>query len=300
MEKIMLLTIVCLVVIIAALLLKLRSIRHNLRHFTKETEKLCSPDYAQPIKVSGFDKDIVELAVKINEYADEQQRLAIGYEQEKKRLSGIVSGISHDFRTPLTSALGYMQMIWKRDELSEKSREYLDIAICKNKYLKELSDDFFELTKLENGGEQIVPEELNLSNMLSDMLIEQYGWLKERGIEPEFGLEDGVIIVGDRKYVTRIIQNLISNSEKYAMSRFGVRLKRSNETVTLSVFNDTEDIASLDTARVFEPFYKADARSQKGTGLGLYVVKNLAERLGWKVSAQSTEDGLFTVELTLS
>lgn len=291
---------VCLLVILAALLLKLRSMRRNLRHFTKEVEKLRSPDYAQPLKVSGFDKDIVELAVKINEYADEQQRLAIGCEQEKKRLGDVVSGISHDFRTPLTSALGYMQMIEKRDELSEKSKEYLEIAIRKNKYLKELSDDFFELTKLENGGEQIVPETLNMSNMLSDMLIEQYGWLKDNGIEPEFELEDGVIITGDRKYVTRMIQNLISNSEKYAENRFGVRLKRSDETVTLSVFNDTEDSDSIDTSRVFEPFYKADARSQKGSGLGLYVVKNLAERMGWKASARFTEDGLFTVELKLN
>ena len=75
-----------------------------------------------------FDKDIVKLAVKVNEHTDIQRKLGNDYEQSKKQLSTVISGISHDFRTPLTASLGYLQMIEKSGALSEKNAEYLAVA----------------------------------------------------------------------------------------------------------------------------------------------------------------------------
>lgn len=277
---------VCLFIILSIILWKYISVKRNIRHFSQELEKLKDSDYRQPVKVTDFDRDLVELAVKVNEHTDIQRQLSVGYEERKKQLGTVISGISHDFRTPLTASLGYLQMIEKSGALSEKNAEYLAIAMQKNRYLKELSDEFFELKKIENSNEELQPEEVNLSNLLTETLFEQHSWITERNIRTEFDIDDGILIETDTHCLTRILNNLMSNAQKYTADSFGVMLKQDDERVMLRVSNTLADSASLDIDKVFEPFYRMDARTAGGSGLGLYVVKLLCDRLGWTVCAE--------------
>ena len=100
-------------------------------------------------------------------------------------------------------------------------------------------------------------------------------------------------------YGERILENLMSNARKYAEESFGVSLARAEKHTELLVFNGLSDGASVDTKRVFEPFYRMDARTSEGSGLGLYVVKLLCERLGWTVSAETGNDNIFTVKIII-
>lgn len=288
----------CLFVFLTILMLKYISLKKNIRHFSQELERLKDSEYQQPVKVTDFDKDLVELAVEVNEHTDIQRQLGNEYEQSKKQLSTVISGISHDFRTPLTAALGYLQMIEKSGELSNKNAEYLSIVMQKNKYLKELSDEFFELTKIENSGEELNLEEINLSNLLTETVLEQHSWIKERNIKTDFDISDGIVIQTDLHCLTRILSNLMSNAQKYTADSFGVILKRDSDCMTLCVSNTLADSTTLDFNRVFEPFYRMDARTAGGSGLGLYVVKLLCDRLGWTVSAE-LNDKIFSVEIMM-
>lgn len=295
MEIILITVCVCILVAFLVVTFRLFYLKKELQRFSKEVEKHKDINYAQPLKVTVFDKNLVELAVKMNENLDIQQNLSTQYEKEKMKLNHIISGISHDFRTPLTASLGYLQMIEKSNELTEKNREYLDIVVQKNKYLKELSNEFFELSILESNQENIVMEDVNLSNLISDALIEQYDWIQKRGITPTIHIEDGIIIKSYPRYVIRIVQNLFSNAEKYAYDSFGVRLSENNGRIILSVFNDVRDKNFIDINKVFEPFYKAGSRNKKGTGIGLYVVKCLSEKLGFGVKADWDRSDRFTI-----
>lgn len=297
MEIILISVCVCLFVFSLIMTFRFLHIKREIRRFSSEAEKLKNKEYAQPLKLTCFDRDITELAVKINEHMDIRHNLSIEYEHEKNRLNNIISGISHDFRTPLTASLGYLQMLKKSGEISEKNSEYLNIAIQKNEYLKELSDEFFELTKLENDNEEITTEKINLSNILSDCIMEQYGWIQERGITPEFEITDGIVIESNHRHIMRILGNLLSNAEKYASCRFGVTLVKRDNDICLSVYNDIEDNNSVDVDKVFEPFYRAYSRNKKGSGLGLYVVKCLSEKLGLLSKAFLDENGMFTIEI---
>lgn len=299
MENVLAAAGVCLLVILCVLLRKYLLLKRNIRHFSNELEKLKDEDYRQPVKVTDFDKDIVELAVKVNEHTDIRQALSREYENSRKQLGTVISGISHDFRTPLTASLGYLQMIEKSGELSEKNREYLDIAMEKNRYLKALSDEFFELSKADNGREELVLEETNLSNILSQTLLEQYAWIEEKGISPDIDITDGIIIKTDKRCLTRILNNLMSNARKYTAYSFAVRLSREGESSILRVSNSLEDSSTLETEKVFEPFYRMAARTAGGSGLGLYVVRQLCERLGWSVRAELEKD-VFTIEIRIS
>ena len=287
---------VCLFVILCVLLWKYISLKRNIRHFSQELDKLKSTDYRQPMKVTEFDKDLVELAVKVNEHTDIQRQLGVEYEQRKQQLGTVISGISHDFRTPLTASLGYLQMIEKSGELSEKNAEYLTVAMQKNKYLKELSDEFFEVTKTENSNENLSLEDINLSNVLTEALLEQHGWISERNITANFDVPDGIIVQADVHCLTRILSNLMSNAQKYTADSFGVSLKRDDKRITLSVSNTLADSSNVDISRVFEPFYRMDSRTAGGSGLGLYVVKLLCSRMNWDVIAK-LDSGIFTVEI---
>jgi signal transduction histidine kinase len=289
---------VCLHVILCALLWKYISLKKNIRHFSQELEKLKNSDYRQPVKVTDFDKDLVELAVKVNEHTDIQRQLGVEYEERKKQLGTVISGISHDFRTPLTASLGYLQMIEKSGELSEKNAEYLSIVMQKNRYLKELSDEFFELTKIENSNEELQLEEVNLSNLLTETLLEQHSWITERNIRTYFDIADGIIIQADTHCLTRILNNLMSNAQKYTSDSFGAVLKQNGEQVMLRVSNTLADCTALDIDRVFEPFYRMDARTAGGSGLGLYVVKMLCDRLRWTICAE-INDNVFTVSIMI-
>lgn len=289
---------VCLFIFSFVLTLKYMSLKRNLRNFSDELEKLKDSNYRQPLKVTDFDKDLVELAVKVNEHTDIQQKLGKEYEDGKKRLGTVISGISHDFRTPLTASLGYLQMMEKSGELSEKNSGYLDIAIQKNKYLKELSDEFFELTKIESGKEEIQLEEVNLSNILTETILEQHSWIAERNISADLDIEDGIVINADKRSITRILNNLMSNARKYAADRFGAVLKREDDRIVLRVYNGVEEDGAIDVDKVFEPFYRMDSRTATGSGLGLYVVKMLCDRADWTVDAEINE-GVFSVEIGL-
>lgn len=286
MEFLLITACVCLLVILSVLLWKYTLLKKNIRHFSQELEKLKDNDYKQPVKVTDFDRDLVELAVKVNEHTDIQRQLGVEYEGRKKQLGTVISGISHDFRTPLTASLGYLQMIEKSSELSDKNAEYLAIAMQKNRYLKELSDEFFELTKIENSNEELNLETINLSNLLTEILLEQHSWIAERNIKTNFEFDDGIIIQTDVHCLTRILNNLMSNAQKYTADSFGVTLQQESDHVILCVSNTIADSTSLNIDRVFEPFYRMDARTAGGSGLGLYVVKLLCDRLGWSVSAE--------------
>ena len=289
---------VCLFVIVCVLLWKYLSLKRNIRHFSRELEKLKDSDYRQPVKVTDFDRDLVQLAVKVNEHTDIRRQLGVGYEERRKQLAAVISGISHDFRTPLTASLGYLQMIEKSGGLSDKNMEYLGIVMQKNRCLKELSDEFFELTKIENDSEEPQLEEVDLGKILTETLLEQHSWIAGRDIKTELDIAEGIVIRADMHFLTRILGNLMSNARKYTADHFGAILKREGERTVLCVSNTLADSSSLDIDRVFEPFYRMDARTADGSGLGLYVVKTLCDKLGWTVRAE-LDNGVFAVSITI-
>lgn len=105
MKCILIIPIVCLLIAFITVLLRLIHVKREICRFSNEVEKLKDSDYAQPLKVTCFDRNVTELAVKINEYVDKQQKIFAANESEKAKLNNVISGISHDFRTPLTASL---------------------------------------------------------------------------------------------------------------------------------------------------------------------------------------------------
>lgn len=284
---------------VVMLAFRIYQFKKQIKSFAGTIEKRKSTDWNQLVTVDCFDKDILELAEALNEYTDMHKELEKQYERDRRQLKNVIAGISHDFRTPLTAAKGYLQMLEKSTGFVGKEKEYLDIAIDKVAYLKRLSDDFFEISSLEAGQEKSELSTLNVGNFLSECILQQHGWIEERGIRTDFQLpESDVFLKTNGHDLMRIMENLFSNARKYVKSYIGVKTFFEGDVLVILLENDLEGMEMPDTDRIFEPFYRDSARSNEGSGLGLYVVDRLAKRLGMETEAECTE-GVFRIALRI-
>lgn len=289
------------ILLLAVLLLtiSLCQYKRQIKSFIQVVKKRRDMDVRQPVTVNFFNKYITELAIILNEYTEMAKRLSMQYQNDSRQLKNVIAGISHDFRTPLTAAAGYLQLLDKSEDLSERDREYLNIAMRKVTYLKLLSDDFFEVSSLEANDEELELSRINLGNFLSECILQQYGWMEEQGLQTDFRLpEEDIFIETNEHYLRRIVENLFSNIRKYVRSYAGIKVVPNMETVILIFENDLTSEADIDIECIFEPFYRGNARSNEGSGLGLYVVKCMAERLGYKVCAECHK-GMFELQLEI-
>lgn len=300
MEKgIIIITIGILFILVIGLLVRLLQYKKQVKSFAIRTRERKETGMNQPVSVDIFDKDMLELANALNEYTQQQKEISAQLERDRERLQYVIAGISHDFRTPLTASIGYMQMVKKNGQMGEPDREYLDIALDKTLYLKNLSDEFFELSSVEAATEDVETKPVSITKMLEESILGQYDWMEERRLKTRFEIPSkGVYVLGNEHYLKRILENLFSNMEKYSESYISVELMIEEKQVRLVVENDLPTGEELDCTRIFEPFYRTPSRHKKGSGLGLYVVKCLADKLGYELDARC-QDGRFWVEVSM-
>lgn len=301
MEIILIILCICFLFLFVFTFLKLMIIKQQIKHFTEETKALKSDDYKKIITSESFDNDIVELANALNSHINFRNELYKKYLASDRRLKEIISGISHDFRTPLTAANGYLQMIEKSGQLSGVEHEYLEIAIQKTNYLKTLSDDFFELAVLESNKDNPELETVNITRLMTECILSQYYRIEDEQLSVDIDIpEKPVLIIGNRHILNRIFENLLSNAIKYAKSTISAKITDENGIVKIFVSNDVNDKGSIDISSIFNPFYRGNIRTKEGSGIGLYVVKTLSEQLGICVKAHFEKNDYFTITLTCS
>lgn len=294
------LIVICVILagVCALLVVRLIRRRRQLALFTEQLREIREQKQNRLIRVEQFDAGTVALAKELQAYVEEEQALIGKAEEERQAVKTMVAGISHDFRTPLTAASGYVQMTLQDPGLSEKNRAYLEKAMAKTTYLKELSDEFFALSLVE-GKEGEETAMLSLRRMLEEVTLSQYEWIEAAGIDFSADLtEDPCVVSASEVDVMRLLENLFSNAKKYAKSRVGIRLSKSAEGSTeLLFFNDGEFIAGEDMEAIFRPFYRSASGDTPGSGLGLYVVKRIVEKYHGRINARIDENGNFEIKI---
>ena len=250
------------------------------------------------IDVNLINKEVEALGESINNHIEIANRLRLNEVKSNDELKEMISSISHDLRTPLTSILGYIQMLkLKASSYDEKSLEYLNRIERKAKDLGVLLEDFFDLSIIENPDYNLNLEYINLNELLCDTLVGFYEELEEANIEPNIVLNETSKVVGDKKAIARIIDNLMSNAVKYSSKGVTVKLFEENHKVSLVFINDVKSGESIDTDKLFMKFYKNidKSRTRKSTGLGLSIVKTLMEAMNGSVEAVQIKNELHII-----
>ena len=234
----------------------------------------------------------------VNELLEQRQAEGVVYREKERAMRQQIANVSHDLRTPLTSILGYLQLLEGDGLPPGKREEYLRVIEGRARTLQTFIAAFYDLSRIEGGELPLEREKVDLGRLLSDQLTGAYEQIEQAGLEMEVELADGLPPVwADSGAAARIFSNLLTNALRHGSDTLSVKLYREGGYVVSSFANRAEDMTAEDAAHVFERFYTADKmRSGQSTGLGLAIVKALAERMGHAARARWAE-GVFTIEV---
>ena len=239
-----------------------------------------------------------ELLVCLNELLELRQEERAVYHRKEQELRQQIANVSHDLRTPLTSILGYLQLLEGEGLSPGKRVEYLSVIEGRARTLQTFIAAFYDLSRIEGGELPLERDKVDLGRALSDQLAAAYEQIEESGLVMEVVIApDMPPVWADGGAVTRIFSNLLTNALRHGEDTLAVKLYREGNAVVSAFSNRADGLTAEDAAHVFERFYTADKmRTGQSTGLGLAIVKALAERMGHTVAAR-WEDGVFTVEV---
>ncbi|GFN36953.1 sensor histidine kinase [Tepidimicrobium xylanilyticum] len=240
------------------------------------------------IDITFLNREIESIASEINNLIDLHIQSNTEKKSAERQLKQAIANMSHDLRTPLTSILGYIQLM-EDDEISDEERkQYLKIAKDRTKRLQTLLNDFFELSVIESVDYSLKLENLNIKSIVEETIINLYDKFNEKQIVPDIQMpKEKVSINADESATKRVIENLVSNAIKYSYRNIAIILEKSKTTVDLTISNDAENLTEKDVELFFDRFYMADqTRSGKGTGLGLSIAQSLMDKMNGELSAE--------------
>ena len=268
-------------------------VKRELRRLRRQLDKILQTDTNAQLATATSDRDVAAFAASINAMLERNRRALYEKDRAEAALKRAVTNISHDLRTPLTSALGYLQML-QRDVASNDEAAYLEIIRGRLEALSALMNSLFEFAQVMEGNTVFDIQKVNICNLLRDALSNSYAELE--GFTVDADIPDApVLCLCDEDALRRVLQNLIKNACVHGKEMLRVRAADG----VMEIANKADGLRALDTERIFERFYTADAsRTSKNTGLGLAIAKELTERMGGHCSA-GVEGELFVMRVTL-
>ena len=240
------------------------------------------------IKTKSVDKDVEILVQNINLIFDSKQKVVAEKKKNEEELRASISNMSHDLRTPLTSIMGYLQMIRSEKASETDKKEYMDIVEKRTRSLQQLISSFYDLSRIEGNEYNFNYKKVNLSNVLCENIALFYNDFINNSIEPVIEIEEGIKeIISDEGAITRIFSNLIGNMIKHGENFVKITLKQENDMIITEFTNKATGLTAENVDKLFDRFYTVDnSRSDRNTGLGLYITKILVEKLGYNIIAQ--------------
>lgn len=258
------------------------------------------------VEEEGMHGDNLLLARAVNSIG-ESVRTAVETSMKDERLKAdLITNVSHDIKTPLTSIINYVDLIKRENVKEPKIREYIEVLDTKSQRLKQLTDDLVEASKISSGNIVLQWEKINLIELLNQTIGEFSEKFEEKALYPVLNAPKGsVYIEADSRRIWRVIENLFNNIYKYALPGTRVyidleQIRQEGHTaqVQLSVKNISAQPLKVNPEELTERFIRGDeSRTTEGSGLGLSIAKNLTQAMKGKFEIVMDGD-LFKVNLT--
>ena len=274
------------------------------REIISGVERMKSGDLMEEIPVRGED-EFSEIAASINEMRQNLYETMEAQKTVEKTKDELITNVAHDLRTPLTSILGYLDLLTQGDFLTEEQKQkYLGIVSSKAKQLETLVKDLFDYTRYDRNKVKIKKEILDLNLFVPQLVDEFYPSFMDHQLECRTDFYEGALnIEGNGELLARAIGNLISNAIKYGADGKLVEVHTGlkDKKAFVAIVNYGKIIPAKDLDKIFDKFYRVEnSRSLKtgGTGLGLAIAKNIINLHEGNIWATSDESGTrFQIEL---
>ena len=255
------------------------------------TEKIYKGDTNIKIDEHLYTGLLKELAMYINDIAGGFTNAVNESIKSERMKTELITNVSHDIKTPLTSIINYVDLLKQEDIKDEKAKEYIEVLDNKSQRLKKLIEDLVEASKASSGNIKITKEVLNVNELLNQITGEFEDKFEKRGLRIISKLpEEKVFIKADSRYLYRVLENVYSNVAKYAEenSRVYVDCVIENDDIAIYVKNISKDELNISADELMQRFVRGDkSRNTEGSGLGLSIAKSLTE----------LQDGTFNIHL---
>lgn len=253
------------------------------------------------IEVNGTG-ELDRLAESVNEIR-EATKIAVENENKSTRMkTDLISNVSHDIKTPLTSMITYVDLLKREGLDSENAPEYLRIVDEKTQRLKKLTEDLFEAAKASSGAMPVDIQKIELVSMINQAMVETEERFEARNLNVIYtNKADSIHVLADGQLLWRVLENLFVNAGKYALtgSRVYVDLVEKDDYLTIEVKNISEAQLNITAEELMERFQRGDAsRNTEGSGLGLSIAKDLTELMNG-IFEISVDGDLFKASVTL-
>lgn len=254
------------------------------RRIISDIQKISEGDISHQSDVTGMHGDNLALGNAVNSIGD-GIRVAVEKSMKDEKLKAdLITNVSHDIKTPLTSIISYVDLIKRENIQDEKIKGYVDILDQKSQRLKALTDDLVEASKISSGAVVYKMERINFVELINQSLGEYSEKFKDKGLDFITKVpEKAVYIKADARGMYRIIENLYNNICKYALENTRVYgdMVEDKGKVSLCIKNISAEPLNITTEELMERFTRGDvSRKTEGSGLGLSIAKNLTEAMG--------------------
>ncbi|BDR52682.1 two-component sensor histidine kinase [Bombiscardovia nodaiensis] len=273
----------------------------DLRRMTRDLDYINRKDTNASVTASTSLCDSRRLAAAINANLDQTRRLQQQQFSQELRLRQMLTNLTHDIKTPLTVARGYVQLMGEgaQGELTTASAKAASSLDSVDYYLRYLMD----FTLMQEKGQALALSRVNLSKLLQDDLFTVFDQLSAKGVAVEPSIEPGIVLTSDETLLHRIVQNLIGNWLKYASTSAQAVLQRLQDgRIELTLSNQTKQpfVSAQELAERFSTSQPQISLSEgmESSGLGLNIVRGLVKALGGSMEL-ATNPGQFAVSLYL-
>lgn len=259
--------------------------RKELREFRENLEDKEASEIKVALQSYSYTGELNEICKIIEAIIDSKNTMGQKYNASIENQNLMITNISHDFRTPLTSIMGYIDVYERtRDE------KYLEIIKKKAEELKELIDGFYDFSRLVSKSYKIDKRVFNLDDFIKEEIVNYYDYYIAKGQMIDVEL-DRVRCFQDEKNLKIVVDNLISNMMKYSEGEDKIELKLKDGYFKLKFSNLAQIVSDDSIERVFERNYTIDkSKNDASSGLGLNIVENLCELMGLEASVSYTDD----------
>lgn len=264
--------------------------------------KTASGQFDSPVDTKGLAGPLKRTAEDVNSIGD-AMNIALAENMRSERLKAeLITNVSHDIKTPLTSIINYVDLLKKEDLPEGKPTEYMQIIDKHSKRLKKLTEDLIEASKASTGNIKMNLEDIDAKVMLSQVEGEFVERLTQADLQTVLNApQENVTVRADGRYLWRVTENLMGNICKYAMkgTRVYLDLEKAGDEVRMSFKNVSAEPLNISADELKERFVRGDrSRSTEGSGLGLSIAEDLTTLMEGRLDIECDGD-LFKVTVTL-
>lgn len=282
-----------------ALYLLLNMIR-QMRTLSAAGQAMANGDLGYCVDTSDMKREFREHGENLNSIG-RGMAIAVNERMKSERFkTELITNVSHDLKTPLTSIVTYIDLLQKEDIQDEKAKEYIDTIARQSKKLKKLTEDLIDASKASSGALNVNMERVNISELLRQSSAEYGERMEAVNIMPVVNMpEEDIYVRADGRLLWRVVENLLQNICKHGMpgTRAYLEARTENGRAVVSFKNISQQQLNIPVEELLERFVQGDeSRSRGGSGLGLSIAESLTELMKGKLKL-SLDGDLFKVEL---